>query len=602
MEAASNASFSNYTNRVGFDLFDYTDAGTQYTYAQKLTGAANAQVGLTKSFKVYAGDKVKIEAYAKYWNASSTPSNLSGFALALTNAFGVTAGSTGEALKAYNTLTSYGSLVAGGGGHSNNSTDPIVGVTILLFDKDFKLIDATWKQLNVNSVQVGATPKAPHEYLSSEYVVREAGYAYMYVSNDSPTLVEAYFDDVVMTYTPGNIVQYNEYYPFGLQTATSWTRENSTGNNFLYNGGTELNATTGVYDLHYRTYDPVLGRMNQVDPVASKYGSVTPYNYAFNSPVVMNDPLGDESTTGGKAYCSWCYTKSRPVDTGSGGGGGGYQGGGFVTNPGFSADAWAKIGGTVNSLWNTAGASADGRADWTNGGSDYSNVSFLMAHEGAVYSIMANLYQGAVIGLFANQSKINGAQISEVVKLMAITGNDDQGLDFFSSEYDETDLHHTSQLLRKIAGGLLAVSLPLEKGFENVSRYGRPLPGWLTTNIRFEKALFGKSIVYQPLGAMNAANAGKWATGLKIASKVAGIAGGGLALYDIGKNGLTTSNGLDLVMSGLAVSGFGTGIAAGYFILNAASILITNKDLGQHIDTMSANLTGKSVTSYINGN
>lgn len=146
------------------------------------------------------------------------------------------------------------------------------------------------------------------------------------------------------------------------------------------------------------------------------------------------------------------------------------------------------------------------------------------------------------------------------------------------------------------------MSLPLQKGFENVSRYGRPLPGWLTTNIRFEKALFGKSIIYQPLGAMNAVNAGRWATGLKIASKTIGIVGGGLALYDISKVGLTASNGLDLVMSGLAVSGFGTGIATGYFILNAASILITNKDLGQHIDTMSTNLTGKSVTSFINGN
>lgn len=73
-----------------------------------------------------------------------------------------------------------------------------------------------------------------------------------------------------MTYTKSNIIQYNEYYPFGLQTANSWTRENQTGNNFLYNGGTELNTdacgqhpdirseadrqdtTTNVYDLFFR--------------------------------------------------------------------------------------------------------------------------------------------------------------------------------------------------------------------------------------------------------------------------------------------------------------------------------------------------------------
>jgi hypothetical protein len=32
--------------------------------------------------------------------------------------------------------------------------------------------------------------------------------------------------------------------------------------------------------------------MNGVDPVASKYSSVTPYNYSFNDPVALNDPSG----------------------------------------------------------------------------------------------------------------------------------------------------------------------------------------------------------------------------------------------------------------------------------------------------------------------
>lgn len=114
----------------------------------------------------------------------------------------------------------------------------------------------------------------------------------MYVSNESATLVDVYFDDVTMTHTKNNIVQYNEYYPFGMQTANSWTRENTLGNNFLANGGTELNTTSNLYDLEYRNYDPVLGRMNQVDPMASKYASLTPYNFSFNDPVTFNDPNG----------------------------------------------------------------------------------------------------------------------------------------------------------------------------------------------------------------------------------------------------------------------------------------------------------------------
>jgi RHS repeat-associated protein len=111
-------------------------------------------------------------------------------------------------------------------------------------------------------------------------------------ADENATLADVYFDDVTMTHTKGNVIQYNEYYPFGMQTANSWTRENTTGNNFLANGGTELNTTSNLYDLAYRHYDPVLGRMNGVDPMAVAYGSVLPYNYSFNDPVSLNDPSG----------------------------------------------------------------------------------------------------------------------------------------------------------------------------------------------------------------------------------------------------------------------------------------------------------------------
>jgi RHS repeat-associated protein len=118
------------------------------------------------------------------------------------------------------------------------------------------------------------------------------------LSNESPTLVEAYFDDVSMTHTPSNILQYNEYYPFNMNTANSWTRENTTGNNFLGNGGTELNPTSQLYDLDYRNYDPILGRMHQVDPMATKYASLTPYNYSFNDPVTFSDVNGADPYSG----------------------------------------------------------------------------------------------------------------------------------------------------------------------------------------------------------------------------------------------------------------------------------------------------------------
>jgi RHS repeat-associated protein len=98
-------------------------------------------------------------------------------------------------------------------------------------------------------------------------------------------------DDVVVTHTKSSLLQYNEYYPYGFQTAGSWTRELNS-NSYLYNQGSESNTNTGWYETMFRDYDPVLGRFMQVDPLAAKYDNWSPYHYAFNDPVFWNDPSG----------------------------------------------------------------------------------------------------------------------------------------------------------------------------------------------------------------------------------------------------------------------------------------------------------------------
>jgi hypothetical protein len=141
---------------------------------------------------VFAGDKIKIEAWAKYHNPQSTGSNLTGFAAALTGAFGVSSSSTGEALKAYNTLNNYGGQVAAGTAHSSNGY-PKLFVNILLFDKNYKLLDATWQQIDGGEQPVGNGTKLPNDYMSAELTAKEAGFAYVYISRENATLVEGYF-------------------------------------------------------------------------------------------------------------------------------------------------------------------------------------------------------------------------------------------------------------------------------------------------------------------------------------------------------------------------------------------------------------------------
>jgi RHS repeat-associated protein len=323
-ETSTNEDFENYGNRVNWELFDHTDAGDDGTdYSQKLTGGNNSQIGVAKSYKVYPGEKIKIEAYGKYYNAQSTGSNITAFAAALTGAFGLSSSSTGEALKAYNALENYGSFIAVGGS-GGSSGNPKLFVNILLFDKDHKFVDAAWQQID-GGEQIGVSPKAAHDYMMQEVTVKEAGYAYVYLSNENPTLVEFYVDDVTITHTPTNVIQYNEYYPFGLQTANSWTREDAAANNYLYNSGSELNSVTSNYEMHYREYDVALGRMNAVDPMASKFGSITPYNYSFNSPAIFNDPTGAVPEYSNHLYAHWRLIDGIHAVMEGGGGSGNYM-------------------------------------------------------------------------------------------------------------------------------------------------------------------------------------------------------------------------------------------------------------------------------------
>jgi RHS repeat-associated protein len=294
-ESPSNSTVNNYPtggSRSGLSAMNKTHGGTS---SQLLHGGHNSQVGISKSFKVFPGDKVKIEAFAKYTNPISTNSALAAYTSALLSAFNTAPPLAGEVGTRASALNYYGSVVARGDG-PGTSEFPKAFVNILLFDKDYKFLDIAYDQINGGN----HSNSEPHDLMSREYVVKEAGYAFVYISNENPTEVPVYFDDITISHTPTNIIQYNEYYAFGSSNARSWTRDNNK-NDFLYNDGSELNGATGWYETFHRSYDPVLGRFMQVDPKSDRFASITPYNYGFNDPVYWNDPSGAEPP-GGQSY------------------------------------------------------------------------------------------------------------------------------------------------------------------------------------------------------------------------------------------------------------------------------------------------------------
>ena len=82
-----------------------------------------------------------------------------------------------------------------------------------------------------------------------------------------------------------------DYYAFGEALDQSI----STGQSYRYTGK-PFDNDRGL-NLHYygtRYYDGTTGRFDSVDPLASKYPSVSPYVYTLNSPMRFTDPDGRE--------------------------------------------------------------------------------------------------------------------------------------------------------------------------------------------------------------------------------------------------------------------------------------------------------------------
>ncbi|WP_417940954.1 DUF6443 domain-containing protein [Flavobacterium sp. RS13.1] len=89
------------------------------------------------------------------------------------------------------------------------------------------------------------------------------------------------------------IVEENNYYPFGLQQKVSGGVVNNTNYKYKFNG-MELQDELGLnmYDYSARNYDPALGRWMNIDPLSEKGRRWSPYNYAMDNPVYFIDPDG----------------------------------------------------------------------------------------------------------------------------------------------------------------------------------------------------------------------------------------------------------------------------------------------------------------------
>ena len=109
------------------------------------------------------------------------------------------------------------------------------------------------------------------------------------------------------------ILEENHYYPFGLAHKGYDSNHKiigfdgpganigiipispNVGDPYKYKfGGKEYDDTFDIntYDFGARNYDPALGRWMNIDPLAEQMRRHSPYNYAFDNPIVWTDPDG----------------------------------------------------------------------------------------------------------------------------------------------------------------------------------------------------------------------------------------------------------------------------------------------------------------------
>ncbi|MEX0273785.1 MAG: DUF6443 domain-containing protein, partial [Flavobacteriaceae bacterium] len=97
--------------------------------------------------------------------------------------------------------------------------------------------------------------------------------------------------------TTNEIIEENNYYPFGLSHRGYNNNVSSLGNSLAQRwkfGGNELQEglSLGWYDITARNYDPAIGRWMNIDPLAEEMRRFSPYAFAFNNPTYFIDPDG----------------------------------------------------------------------------------------------------------------------------------------------------------------------------------------------------------------------------------------------------------------------------------------------------------------------
>lgn len=236
-------------------------------------------IGLAKSFKVQAGDKIGGDVFAKISTPTTENTNVPAALInSILNAF--TGSALGEGANLTTALNSdlFANEAIIGSGVDNNNPQVIAGISFIWFNEDFSDMDMGFANID------GAQENVWQQAILTEYVVPEDGYVFVYASNESEVVTDINFDD--MTVWHQKLVEDEPHNPSLVAYRYGFNgKEKDQGGEWGLNH----------YDYGFRIYNPALGRFLSVDPLSKKYAALSPYQFAGNTPIQAIDLDGLEA-------------------------------------------------------------------------------------------------------------------------------------------------------------------------------------------------------------------------------------------------------------------------------------------------------------------
>lgn len=274
------------------------------------------EIGATVLVHAMAGDQLELRAYGYYEQYDSTemtmytmPETMAAQLLNTlsTGNFGVSNGETNipgvnptsiNALLSPSNYNLYDVM-------KQNATDPTYPrayLNYLVFDESFQLMP---EYSNVTQLRGGANTWLLMDGDNQRMAIN--GYVLAYLSNESG--ISVFVDNESLITINGQVQEEQHYYPHGLVVWGGGQSTTPLRSKYLYQSNIlQDEAGLQISDFNFRNYDHQIGRFMSVDPLADGFGQevVSPYQFCWNNPGNMTDPLGLGNGDGDKGpTISW---------------------------------------------------------------------------------------------------------------------------------------------------------------------------------------------------------------------------------------------------------------------------------------------------------